>query len=45
MGQEGAGDPEFLICSFMYSNKLGFLQLIKVFSPHKNHENLLKPKF
>ena len=42
MAREGAGDQEFLIHIFIYSNKLYFLQLITVLvygsSPPKSHE-------
>ena len=50
MAREEAWDLEFLICSLIYSNKLGYLQLIKVLvygnSLPKNHEkSYLKQNF
>ena len=30
MARDGAEDREFLICSLIYSNKLAYLQLIRV---------------
>ena len=42
MAQERAGDHEFLIDLLKYSNKLAYLQLIKILvdrsSPPKSHE-------
>ena len=42
MAHEGAGDTEFFMYLLIYSNKLAYLQLIKVLvyrsSPPKSHE-------
>ena len=42
MAREGAGDHEFFIYLFIYSNKLAYLQLVTVLvygsSPLKSHQ-------